>query len=91
MSRQFTKDPAEVLDYVFDWSDWLAVDEIINSFTVTAGNPGIVAGSAVQAAGKITFWCSGGMLHDHYDITCQIRTNAARVASRTMEIVVETR
>lgn len=30
------KDPSATLDYAFDWSDWLATDETISSYTITA-------------------------------------------------------
>jgi hypothetical protein len=86
-----SKDTASTLDFVFDWSSWLASGETISSFTVTA-TTGITLGTASkapsQAAGKVTYWLSGGTAGVTYPIQCTIVTSAGRTDNRKMIIRV---
>ena len=70
----FEKDPNAILDYVFDWTDWLATGETITAITITAPT-GITATEGINAAGKITTWLSGGESGTRYTIACKIVTS----------------
>lgn len=86
----FTKDPNDVLDYSFDWSQWLQSSETISSLTVTAA-PGIIVNSSSFTSSSSTAWLSGGTAGASgtpYTITHQIVTNQARTKSLTMTIRV---
>lgn len=86
----FTKDPESVLDFGFDWSDWLASGETISSHTVTA-ETGITKDSDTEASGVVTVWLSGGTVGTTYTLECKIVTSASRTDERTMTVKVQER
>jgi TRAP-type uncharacterized transport system substrate-binding protein len=90
MSNSFLKDPSAVLDWVFDWSSWLAAGETIASHVITV-DTGIVKGSSTDADGKVTVWLSGGTAGTSYRVACKITTSAARTDERTVWIQVSDR
>ena len=89
------KDPSAVLDYVFDWTEWLATGETIavdsetgeKLITITA-DTGITVGSSTEDAGKVTVWLSGGTAGINYKVACLITTSAGRTDERTIWIKV---
>ena len=85
MANRFIKDPEAVLDYVFDWSDWLDTGETISSYTITVPT-GITKNSDSQAAGKVTIWLSSGADGTEYAVECKIVTSAGRTDERTILI-----
>ena len=92
----FVKDPSAVLDYKFDWSEWLASGEVISSHTVTldpdVATELVLDTSAITDAGEsVTVWLSGGQNHRAYDVTCEIETDGNRTDQRTMLIKVRDR
>jgi len=84
------KDPSAVLDYVFDWTEWLATVETITDHTITA-DTGITVGSSTEDAGKVTVWLSGGTAGINYKVACKITTTAGRTDERTIWITVRER
>jgi hypothetical protein len=58
--KTYLKDPEAVLDWVFDWSDWLAVGETILSRVITVAT-GLVKDSDTITGGSttVTVWLSG--------------------------------
>ena len=84
------KDPSAVLDYVFDWTGWLATVETITDHTITA-DTGITVGSSTEDAGKVTVWLSGGTAGINYKVACKITTTAGRTDERTIWITVRER
>ena len=81
------KDPSAVLDYVFDWTEWLATGETIADHTITA-DTGITVDSSAEDAGKVTVWLSGGTAGINYKVACLITTSAGRTDERTIWIKV---
>ena len=81
------KDPSAVLDYVFDWTEWLATGETIDNYTITA-DTGITVDSSTEDAGKVTVWLSGGTAGINYRVACLITTSAGRTDERTIWIKV---
>jgi len=81
------KDPSAVLDYVFDWTGWLATGETITDYTITA-DTGITVDSPTEDAGKVTVWLSGGTAGINYKVACLITTSAGRTDERTIWIKV---
>ena len=81
------KDPSAVLDYVFDWTEWLATVETITDYTITA-DTGITVGSSTELDGKVTVWLSGGTAGINYKVACLITTSAGRTDERTIWIKV---
>ena len=84
------KDPSAVLDYVFDWTEWLATVETITDYTITA-DTGITVDSSTEDAGKVTVWLSGGTAGINYKVACLITTSAGRTDERTIWIKVTDR
>jgi len=96
MTSTFTKDPAAVLDYKFDWkastngngaSDWLAASEIISSKTVTV-DAGLTKDSDALSDSNtsVTIWLSGGNNGTDYNVACKIVTSLGRTDERTITI-----
>jgi len=84
------KDPSAVLDYVFDWTEWLATVETITDHTITA-DTGITVNSSTESDGKVTVWLSGGTAGINYKVACLITTTAGRTDERTIWIKVTDR
>jgi hypothetical protein len=90
MSLSNIKDPSAVLDWMFDWSDWLASGETIVDHTITV-DTGITKDSSTEDAGKVTVWLSGGTAGENYKVACLIETSAGRIDERTIWIKVTNR
>jgi len=84
------KDPSAVLDYVFDWTGWLATGETITDYTITA-DTGITVDRPTEDDGKVTVWLSGGTAGINYKVACLITTSAGRTDERTIWIKVTNR
>ncbi len=90
LDNQYLKDPSAVLDYVFDWTGWLATGETISSYTVTAQS-GITLDSDSATDDTVTVWLSGGTSGSRYRVSCKITTNAGRIDERSMIIDCQNR
>jgi hypothetical protein len=86
----YVKDPDAVLDYVFDWSRWLAGDETIVDSNVEA-SAGINLDSQSNSSTAVTAWISGGTTGQPYTVTNRITTNLGRIDDRTITIRVTPR
>jgi hypothetical protein len=93
----FRKDPADVLDYKFDFkaltngtgtSDFLGAGETILTRVVTLSDPGLVkdSDSITDSATSVTIWLSAGVAGIRYTVACKITTSAARTLERSMTI-----
>lgn len=89
MPRSFVKDPDAVLDYEFDWSDWLGADTIA-THTVTAAT-GLTVDTSEATSTAVTVWLSGGSVGTSYAVTCHIETAAGREDDRTVTLAVQER
>lgn len=80
--REFLKAPDAVLDYLFDWTDWLSEGEEISesSFTVEEG---LTKGATSNTASVARVWLSGGTLGQRYVMRNTITTNQNRTAQRS--------
>ncbi len=90
MPTSFTKDSAAVLDYLFDWSSWLAAAETITASTVTA-TTGITVQSSSNTTTTATVWLAGGTLGTAYQVTNHVTTNAGRQDDRTITVTIRDR
>lgn len=85
-------DPDAVLDYPFNWSDWLPEGDAIESAVVTAESGITVQGTpAVVGGTKVVPYVSGGTAGQSYDLTCHIVTTDGREDDRTMTLVCKER
>lgn len=83
--KAFPKTPEAVLDYAFDWSDWLESTETISSHTV-AVEVGLTKDSDSESGGVVTVWLSGGTDGEIYIVTCEITTSMSRTEERNIVI-----
>lgn len=86
----FTKDPEAVLDYIFDWSDWLASGETIQTASITVQS-GITLASTINSTTAVVGWISGGTVNTTYRVECKIVTSAGRTDVRGIQIRVADR
>jgi hypothetical protein len=85
-------DPDAVLDYPFDWSDWLTEGDTIESALVTAETGVTIEGTpAVVDGTKVVPYISGGTVGSTYDVTCHITTVDGREDDRSITLVVKER
>lgn len=74
------KDPQDVLDYEFDWTDRLEVGETLETsvFTVVQGTV-VIDSSAINGGGTLTtVWLSGGGLGERCKVTNHVVTSEGR-------------
>ncbi len=92
MSSQplYLKDVNAVLDWEFDWSDWLTGAETISSRTVTV-QTGLTKDSDTASTTAVLVWLSGGTAGSTYTVACRIVTSASRTDERTIRISVRER
>ena len=89
--RVWDKDPSEVLDWQFDWSQWLSTSETITGTPTVTVDSGITKDSQNNTTTAVTVWLSGGTLGTVYKVACRIVTNQGRTAERTIGIRITDR
>lgn len=84
------KDPDAVLDWVWDWNEWLEVGETISTsdFFTTVG---LVIDSDTKTTKTATVWLSGGSAGQVYQVTNRITTTSGRTDDRSITIRVTER
>lgn len=94
--KKFTeKDPDDILDYPFNYTDWLAaISDSYLSHTFVITNPaGAPTPIAVQSSsvlgGVITPFVSGGTLDATHQLTCRITTTGGRVKDQTLNFKIK--
>ncbi|MDE1828221.1 MAG: hypothetical protein KGH65_03620 [Candidatus Micrarchaeota archaeon] len=85
----YVKDPAAVLDYTEDWSQWLGTDTI-SSVTWTVPT-GITQTSTSSTTTTATIWLSGGTIGTTYNVDCKIVTAGGRTDARQLQITIATK
>lgn len=90
---EIVKDPDAVVDYTFDWSDWLTTDTITGA-TITIADSATMAKDSqaiVNSDQSVRVWISGGAARDRAAVSCLITTAAGRTDERTFYIRVRDR
>lgn len=84
------QDPDANLDWVWDWTPWLAPGETIltSTFTVSAG---LDLGATSSTLASTTVWLSGGAPGSPYLVTNHIVTSAGRADDRSMTLRITNR
>jgi hypothetical protein len=81
-----TKDPREVLDYTFDWTDYLTpISDTLISKTVTV-DVGLTLNSSSLVGSMVSAFISGGTTGTTYRVICQVVTAGGRTADRSIYI-----
>lgn len=86
----FIKDPNAVLDYIFDWTEWLASGETISTHTITV-ETGLTKDSDSELNGYVIIWLSGGTVGINYTVACKIVTSSSRTDERSITIKCQER
>lgn len=89
-TADWQKDPDAVLDWRWDWSEWLEDGETIvdSMMTVSAG---LTLDSDTHSLTSTTAWISGGTAGQPYLVSNRITTSAGRVDERSITIRVTNR
>lgn len=84
-SESYTnKDPDDILDYSFDWSEWVeSNNDSINSYSfIQDGN--LTLTNQLLNDNIISVFVAGGVLNSTSYLTCRIVTNAGRRKDKTL-------
>lgn len=85
-----SKDPSSILDYGFDWVDYLGTDTIsTSSWSVSPAGLSAVSTSKDGAVTRV--WLSGGTVGTTYQATNTIVTLAGRTDQRTLLVSIQDR
>lgn len=86
---RFNKQPGEVLDYDFIYTDWLTErNDTILTYTVTA-EPGLTVDSVVTSNGVVKCFLSGGATGASYKVTCVVTTVGLRTKEAELLVKVK--
>ncbi|PZT99504.1 MAG: hypothetical protein DI630_16945 [Gordonia sp. (in: high G+C Gram-positive bacteria)] len=90
MPKRYTQDPADVLDYANDWSEWLDAGETIASSTWSVSPSGLATSlqSIVNNDTTSVVWLSGGTVDRSYTVTNRITTTDSRTVERSITVVI---
>lgn len=90
---QYNQDPQADLDYLIDWSVWMARevgDTIATSeWAVTPAGPTLHTKNLNPTTSKATAWFKGGTLGVNYIVTNSITTVAGRAEDQTIRIFIQ--
>ena len=94
--KTYTQQPADHLDYDFDYSSWLSQgDEIISAvFAIeslgggTPTTPMVIDSEVIQPT-FTKVWLSGGLAGDVYKVTCTITTSRGRIKQNEIKIRIK--
>lgn len=82
-----TKDPNAVLDYKWDWTDWMPPNDKIVASTFTTDDPALVVEDSLFDDLTTTAWLSGGIAGEVYIVTNHVTTDDGRQDDRSMRVV----
>lgn len=80
-----SKDPDAKLDYMIDWSDWLAEnDTIILSDWIIPAN--LTLETQSKTTTSTTVWLTDGVVGETYEIVNRITTADGRIQDQTVKL-----
>lgn len=88
-TKPYIKDPNAVLDYIVDWTSFLAGDTIPIGGSTWVVQSGITKDTDTRTTTSTTIWLSGGTLGQKYALTNRIATAGGRVEDRTIYVKVK--
>lgn len=92
MSNNYVKTPSGLLDYTWDWTDWLAaISDTIDTATVAVPAGLTAVGEAVVDNGYVTQEVSGGTLNVTYTMVCQVKTEGGLIDERNIYLKIANR
>jgi hypothetical protein len=88
MAKSYRKDPAAVLDYQVDWTEWLEAGDTIVTSTWTV-DTGITNNLDAFTTTLTWIWISGGTAGQTYHAVNRVVTDDGRTNEWTITIRVE--
>jgi acyl-CoA reductase-like NAD-dependent aldehyde dehydrogenase len=82
--KKFVKDKDALLDYKFDWGEFLGTDQIVSAIAFTdavasAQASGLrIASVNLSGENAVIVWLSAGVPDTEYEVTVRIHTSAGR-------------
>ena len=89
MAASFIKDPNAVLDYKWDWTDWLPAGDTISTADVTLASGDVAINSESNTTTTVTAWISGGTQATEAELTARVVTAQGRTDDRTITLVIQ--
>lgn len=83
----WTKDPNDVLDYSWDFTEWLSGGDAISAATVYTP-AGLTLNSSSFTTSTVTAWLSGGQVGQPYRVTARITTSEGRTVDRSIVVAI---
>lgn len=89
------KDPNDILDYPFQYTDWLAdiADSYLSHVFVITNPAGastpIEIVSSSESNGVVTPFVKGGTLNKTHQITCRVTTVGGRVKDQSLDFKIK--
>jgi hypothetical protein len=87
MSRIQVKDPADIDDFGWDFTDLLNTGETIATKQILAPT-GVTAAAPTETGGIVTSRVSGGTLGANYDVPCRVTTSTGRTLDRALRLYI---
>jgi len=84
-----TKQPSEVLDYDFKYTDWLDSGDEIESAEVTVATGITLDSYNIVSPGIVKVWLSGGTDGETYLITCVATTEGGREKEKEFKLKIK--
>jgi hypothetical protein len=85
------KDPDATLDFKFDWSLWLADEEIITSIDTEKVGDVAIEDTTTFDDTSVTVWVSGGSTGQYTTVTARVTTNQGRIDDRSIRLIIKER
>jgi len=92
--KTFEKDPDAVLDYYWDWTDWLTEGDSIDSVEFSSTDADLIVDDFVIAGSKVMAAISGGTEGSSSGIiTCRVTTNSTppKIDDRSVRFIIKER
>lgn len=85
------KDPDATLDYLFDWTQYLApITDTITDAEFIVDTPLVLDRQELDPDGKIAVaWISGGTVGETHRVTCRITTAEGRIDDRSIFLKIK--
>ena len=91
---KFKQQPADVLDYEFDYALWLAdrddsvkTQEVVSEL-VSGEGPDIDVSDVIESEGIVRYFASGGVDGSKHKVTCTVVTNNHPPRTKQTEMII---
>jgi hypothetical protein len=83
-----TKQPSEIIDYDFNFSDLLEAEETVTDITVSITGATLDDTTEVLESATVKCWVSGGTHKTTAHLTCLMETDLGRIYEADLEIPI---